>query len=280
MQKLARPADDPEEVFVQCISRVRDKTLKTRLMSVKAAIISAAQSYERASTAAQLFRLQSHEAVNGIVTKDEMEAVYTDRMAKKNAPGRPIYDRLLAAPAYGKCPLCGQRIVSTLDHHLPKSLFPALAVLPINLVPACADCNKAKLEKRPNNAEEQTLHPYFDDIEDDHWLFAKIIETSPPVVRFFVKPPDYWDTVKAQRVHYHFKVFGLAHLYTSHAAAELSGIQYRLSLLFEDTGYNGVANHLRDEAESRVAANRNSWQAALYKALADSGWYCSGGFKC
>lgn len=279
MQKLTKPVDDAGDVFTQCISRTRDTELRARLISVRAAIVSAAESYEQAATAAELHLLRPHNDIDGVVTQAEMETVYTSRMAQKGAPGRNIYDKLLAAPAHGRCPLCGQRVVSTLDHHLPKARFPALAVVPSNLVPACADCNKVKLEKLPSCPEEQTLHPYFDDIGDDLWLQAEVKETSPAVVQFYVEPPREWDIVTANRVKYHFQVFGLARLYSSHAATELTDIRYRLAQLFDDTGCTGVANHLRDEAKSRAAAHRNSWQAAFYNALAASSWYCSGGFN-
>ena len=38
MQKLVKPNDDPESVFLMCISRVRDDDLKTRLTSMSSAI--------------------------------------------------------------------------------------------------------------------------------------------------------------------------------------------------------------------------------------------------
>src|SRR5262245_19880217 len=79
----------------------------------------------------------------------EMVAVYDNRLVKKTAPGRRIYDKIFTSAPNDKCPLCGHRNVKTLDHYLPKALFPALTVTPINLIPACSDCNKAKLSTAP-----------------------------------------------------------------------------------------------------------------------------------
>lgn len=43
-------------------------------------------------------------------------------------------------------------------------------------------------------------------------------------------------------------------------------------------GIQGVREHLHREGESRTQAHVNSWQAAMYRALAASDWYCGGGF--
>ena len=40
-----------------------------------------------------------------------------------------------------------------------------------------------------------------------------------------------------------------------------------------------VAAHLERQCRSRRQGNLNSWRAALYDALAESDWYCDGGFR-
>lgn len=278
MRKLAKPIDDVGEVFLACISGFRNHNLKSRLASVKIDIVSAAVDFELAASSNTLHTLIPQNDINGIVTKQEMLDVYTNGMVS-NSLGRKIYDKLLASPVHSRCPLCGQGTVRQLDHHLPKAFYPALAVVPANLIPSCYDCNKAKLDAKPISAECETIHPYFDDIESDLWLHARVIEESPTGIQFFVKAPENWNDVKSKRVKHHFKTFKLSSLYTSLAASELSGIQYSLTNLFSKAGDQGVKAYLRDQALSREKAYLNSWQAAMYKALADSDWYCSGGFK-
>lgn len=43
-----------------------------------------------------------------------------------------------------KCPLCGVRDVTDLDHYAPRSIFPEYSVHPKNLIPTCHECNKQK----------------------------------------------------------------------------------------------------------------------------------------
>jgi hypothetical protein len=189
MWKLEKPTRTARHAYTTCINRVQNAGLRARLELIENDIVAAATAFEAAAIATTLHTLQRADDVSGQVTKDEMSAIYTGRMAKKGAPGRIIYDELMATPAHGRCPLCGHRQVSTLDHHLPKARYPALAVAPLNLVPSCMDCNKAKTNTFPLASEDETLHPYFDDIEDDPWLSADVIQTAPAALRFYVAPP-------------------------------------------------------------------------------------------
>lgn len=279
MRRLTPPGDDPLDVFRACISRVKDTALKARLTSVEGTVVAEANAYRAAAAAAELHTLPPQSNVGGIVSTAEMTDVYKLRMARKGTPGRSVYDKLMKAPVLGRCPLCGQRIVTTLDHHLPEAHYPALAVVPTNLVPACADCNKAKHDTIPHTIEEQTFHPYFDDVEDELWLRAEIIGSSPASLRFHVDPPADWDAAKAQRARYHFKIFKLGALYASHAAEEVVGISASLGMIFARGKAAGVRAHLQEQAASRKSVHANSWQTATYTAMAASDWFCEGGFR-
>jgi len=279
MRKIDKPLDLPEEVFRICISHIQNVDLKSRLELCEPAIIAASHEMETKAILSDLHSIATSENVSGLVTGKEMERVYTDRMAKKNSPGRPFYDRLISTPAHGRCPLCGQRIVSTLDHHLPKAFYPALAVAPLNLVPSCRDCNTIKINSIPRTAEQETLHPYFDNVNDDIWLKCYVVEESPASVIFYVDPPAYWADLLSKRVKHHFEILKLASLYGSHSADELSSIRYSLRKLLSSGGKESVFSFLQDAAASKAAGlPKNSWQTAFYVGLANNDWFCEGGF--
>ncbi|MGW0710510.1 HNH endonuclease [Streptomyces sp. NPDC002643] len=196
-------------------------------------------------------------------------------MAKIGRPGRAIYDELKMAAVV--CPLCGHREVTTLDHHLPKSVFPLLAVTPANLIPCCSDCNRTKQSAAPNQAEEQTLHPYFDNIDDEQWLAAEVLQGAPTALRFFVHPPRGWSDDLRARVIHHFETLGLADLYGAQGATELAGNAYALQRSFEAGGAGAVRDYLQLQAESWNRRWRNHWKGAAYMALAASDWFCTVG---
>jgi hypothetical protein len=275
MRKLSKPREVPAEVFTLCVTGVRDSGLRARFQRVTRDIQTASDAFEAAAVAGTLYTLEEQEDVAGLVTEKEMSGLYDSRMARLGAPGRGVYDRLMMLTRV--CPLCGHRTVSTLDHHLPRSKFPALAVTPANLVPACGDCNKKKLASSPKVAEEQTFHPYFDDFGQDPWLHAEVLEQSPPTIRFSVRPPGSWPAVWGARAQHHFQTFQLGRLYTVQASQELVNMRYHLMKLLEEAGAEEVRAHLREQAASREVANPNSWQTAMYKALSASDWFCSEG---
>lgn len=279
MRKINKPDYNVETVFKACISLVKNKDLKDRLTLCIPFLNSSEQDFSQRFSKFEIYKISLQTLINGNVTTEEMEKVYTNRMAKKDSPGRLYYDKILASAPQGRCPLCGQRIASTLDHYLPKSEFPTLAVTPINLIPACSDCNKIKQNSIPANAKEQTLHPYFDDIELDVWLKAKIIHNNPCAFEFYIDPPDIWGALARQRIEYHFTQLEIQKLYSAHAAEELSNISKSLSNILEKGGGEGVRVFLQDAADSRKVVNKNSWQSAIYAAMANDQWFYDGGFN-
>ncbi len=279
MRTLPKPTLNPRTVYLACISRVRSLQLKADLELVTDTIEADSIDYENYSESADWYLFDESNDVNGIVSQAEMEKVYTSRMAKKGAPGREYYNEIKESSTFNICPLCGHRTVEQVDHYLPKSKFPSLVVLPLNLVPSCEKCNKIKLDDSPSNAEEQTLHPYYDDVTTHQWLFAEVRETSPASFRFFVRNVAEFDEELNARINYHFETLELSVLYASQTGAFVSDIRYRLIDLHARAGMNEVRSYLREEEETRSRNNINSWQRAMFQALADSDWFCDGGFN-
>ena len=279
MRVLPKPELDAQTVYLTCISRVREKQLKKNLESVCETIKSDASTYDQYSLLSDWYLFDESDNVDNIVTQSEMEKVYTTRMAKKDAPGRKYYDEIKQSSPFNICPLCGHRTVEQVDHYLPKSKFPSLVVLPINLIPSCEKCNKIKLDDAPKNKEEQTLHPYYDNVIEYQWLFAEVNETSPASFRFYVKDVDEFDYSLNKRIHYHFKTLELNILYASQTGAFVSDISYRLSDLHEKGGIEEVRKYLQEEEQTRRRCNINSWQRAMFQALSGSDWFCDGGFN-
>lgn len=277
MHQLAPPKFGAKAVFTACIKQVADKKLKNNLTAICDDIGKCDVKYRRAGRSATLFKIAVHDTV-GAVSCDDLVKVYTGRMAKKGASGRGYYDTLIASAPQGRCPLCGQPRVSTLDHHLPKSEFPSLVVTPHNLIPSCGECNKVKLNALAKTADEQTLHPYFDNTETVLWLKAKVVPTSPAAAKFYVDASAL-PLNMAKRVEAHFVAFQLASRFASQAANEIMGIQDKVVKLLNSGGEGEVKKELHASANSWAALKRNCWQAALYSALATDDWYCKGGCK-
>ncbi|WP_143094453.1 HNH endonuclease [Streptacidiphilus jiangxiensis] len=196
-----------------------------------------------------------------------------------NGPGRPIYDELMSAPEHERCPLCGHGTVSQLDHFMPKSSYPALCVDPLNLIPACSDCNKAKADKRASAIEDLPLHPYLDHVDGQEWLAANVVHEDRSVrLEFFVSPPPHWDRVLAARARNHFKLFGLRRTYALQANRFIGEIRGQLPDLLISGGADAVRAHLLAGATSSLSKRPNSWMGVTYRSLANDARFCRGAF--
>ncbi|MBB5143712.1 HNH endonuclease [Desulfovibrio intestinalis] len=180
--------------------------------------------------------------VVGTLTKNECEKLYTHYFAKNNKPARIVYDTLLAAAA-GKCPYCcGIGNPSNLDHYLPKTHYPQFSILPLNLVPACRDCNMgSKANSYAMTRGAQVFHPYFDDdcYTTEQWLFAQYIagkDSNPSVIDYNVIPPAHWNRDQKQRVEMHFKTFNLRLRFSRVASSCLNDYLSQIKRLYSHIG--------------------------------------------
>jgi hypothetical protein len=277
MWRVTLPDIDISPHYDLCISRVRDQGEKAQLASIKNEITTANVSYQAMAPIGNLHTFPASSDVSG-VPGDHLTRTYTSRMAKKDGPGRLMYDQLKALPKGDRCPFCGHRNVSTLDHILPKSEYPVLAVTPANLVGACSDCNNIKDTHTPTCPEDSFLHPYYENLDDAQWLFATLLETAPASLEFRVQPVAPWGDNKNARLSMQFKLLKLNELYSSQSASELADIRHNLQRHFDSDGADAVRDELLFQWNSRKRNRRNSWSTACYQAMAASEWFCSGGY--
>jgi hypothetical protein len=279
MRSLPRPAVTGIDALKLCRSSIRDVDLKNRLGKIEAAVMTAEKEYLKYGEVGELHRIAATVDVGGHLTGEQMERVYNNTFVK-SAKTRSTYDLLKKACENDICPLCGQGTVHQLDHYLPITGFPIFGVTAVNLIPACADCNKYKLAHIPANAGEQTIHPYFDNVEAERWLFARVKEIKPAALIFLVQTPNTWDEIKEERMATHFRTYRLGALYATHAAVEINNMRYLLQkMAVAPDSAQKISAHLRERAESCAAVHNNSWQRATLDALANSEWFCSGGFQ-
>lgn len=276
MRSLPLPVPRTAEVLTLCISGTEDAFLKGRLHGIANELNLAESAYLGLAVQQELHLLDRKTGV-GSVASAELTQLYSDHLSATNGEARHIYDLIRNAPPHKKCPLCGVGAVAVLDHHLPKSKYPDFAVTPANLVPACHHCNDRKRAKFPRNAFEQTLHPYFDGYLTGQWVFARLEPVTPLVLAFFVRPPDHWSLVDKARVQRHFEVCALSVVFTTNANDELIVLKDHLMRLHAAGGELAVQSYATEQA-SVHAPRPNSWQYAMYQALAADPWFVAGGF--
>ncbi|MFK0103736.1 HNH endonuclease [Streptomyces sp. NPDC091217] len=263
--------------YQACVARsAKAEGRRERLLNAADTVQKAGQALREAAAARNLHDLDAKcFTVPEIADGTFVDWAYENGM--QTVGGRVIRDELMAAPPNERCPLCRQGTVRQLDHFMPKSLFPALCVDPLNLVPVCERCNLIKGNKRPDSAENTLLHPYLDRVSHEGWLDARSIHDSGTVrLCFFVSPPASWDDTLTARVKNHFRLFELGKRYAIEANRAISDVTYGVDRQRKRGGARLVRAYLQDQAETRFAVDLNSCEGVTYQTLAADDLYCHG----
>lgn len=283
MRLLDLPDIISSEVFDDCISGVHEPALSAKLTAARPVLLGLFYDYVLKGRSNELYllpasvRAKPEQVVFSNIEKGELVSIYTNQLLQKGKEARKYYDKLLTLAPLGKCPLCGFGQASTLDHFLSKARYPAYSILPCNLVPACADCNKCK-GASALTAESQMPHLYFESssFECEPWIYAEVIQTIPVSVRYYLDLPSGWTDSLKSRAENHFKELNLEKRFGVEAAAELASMA---AILEELATPASRKEHLQRFAVVERRDRTNTWKAALYEVLAASDWYHSHGYK-
>ncbi|MGR6770939.1 hypothetical protein ACU36R_04735 [Pectobacterium brasiliense] len=285
MRCISSPEIDHTDVINNCINSIEAIELRDRLKNIIQDLIFYGSDYQEKANQSNLFSIPKYEGkdediVLKNVTKKELINLYTEHMVPSKKPSRKFYDKIKISAELGICPFCGFGHVNTPDHFLPKSKYPLVSILPLNLIPCCTDCNKGKTARVATREEEQSLHPYFTDSKyiNDQWIYATVEHTIPAVIKYYAAPPSDWEQVLIERAINHFNDYHLESRFSVQAGNELASLIYELQIDYDSTGIAGVRNSLVKKALAASAKEKNSWRTAMYQALSEDEWFYSGGF--
>lgn len=273
MKSLNKPDIKVEDIYCLCAKNFRDENLVARLLSCKKNIIEASDYFDKLAKEHETYKMNEEIINKGIVSDKELKNVYTKKFAKPNSIGKKYYSEILAIPKNNLCPLCGTRIVSTLDHYLAKSKYPSLVVTPNNLIAVCRDCNFDKSDLVFVSSDDETLHPYYDNIENHRWIYCDIIESEPIGFKYSVKIIDTFDKKMYKRIQNHFEIFQLGRLFSIKASELIFGIETMLRRLYSRAGEEAVRLQIEEDMLSQEAVSLNSWQSAFYRGIYNSEWF-------
>lgn len=280
MKQLSRPDRNPLEVFLGCVAEVTDEAERKVYIDNQDEISQSVIDFENATATTSWHSLprvgRGHPEViiRGTLTKGALVDLYGKYLVG-GLVAREVYDELLVS-SDGKCPFCGGiGQVHTLDHYLPKSIFPIYSVLPENLVPCCRDCNSGKMSSFAAIQSEQPLHPYLDAPKffTERWVVAAVCLTDPITVEFSCAPPDDWPDIDKLRAKSHFDQYGLARRYKIQAGAELARVVDLRKNSLKVLSPMQFSAYLGENAETH-SYDLNGWNRTMHWALQRSLWFC------
>ena len=190
-------------------------------------------------------------------------------------------DEVLESARFDACPYCNFTIVDSIDHALPRAVYPEYSVLVQNLVPACGKCNRKKGDVCFKSSGVNLMHPYFVHIPDDPILFAKVVVDANKVTwAFYLRKTPGIEDAQFESIENLFNVLGLADRYYQVSLGDVMDRIGQLEQLQEAGGAGEVKRYFEMEAESsRRSRGDNYWKTAILQALADSVDFCNGGHR-
>ncbi|MGW5354747.1 hypothetical protein ACWERV_30075 [Streptomyces sp. NPDC004031] len=279
MIPLDPPAMTVKETLTAACMKLQNSVLKIRLLARERDLSAAENIYIDAAENNDLYTIattaQKAERLLPDRDGEHLRTLYSTGLVGRK-DGRLKYDELKARAPFGRCLLCGNSEIGSLDHHLPKDSLPLYTICPVNLVPACGKCNVMKGDRIGATAGQRTLHPYYDRPGDNgRFLFADI--TGWPA-RFRIHALPDWDAELRARVEYHFHTFKLAQRYAEFCVSVVTGNQWLHQKIRRESGVPALTAHLREDAEQHARTHGlNVWDTALRYGLAESTWYVNQG---
>lgn len=268
------------ELLKLCANSYRDKDLKARLLGYMEKIERHAQ--ENPGRIPFDIGAFLDEILPEQVSQEDMKKVYEEKLAKKRAKGRGYYDAILDLAPHRRCPICGVQRAETLDHYLPKSKVPTLALDPGNLIPACERCNKRKGDLLEKDPHKMPVHTYYDRIPEGKWLHVTLGDHLEAA--YYTKCPDTeeWESGIRSRVGRHLEIYDLEELYSDEAAVLLANMRNswttELRYLRKYAGAELSNEEMCEEFKEFVTKRReecemgdeNSFESAFYRGLEEN----------
>lgn len=174
------------------------------------------------------------------------------------------------------CPYCGIGKPDTLDHYLPKGIFPEFSILGINLIPCCPTCNTKKGEWWLNGSNRAFINIYFDTFIEKKFLCAKIFFNDErsylPLIKFYLEQPEDICNDNFSIIKSHFEKLELLDLYQEYCSSDLIDLFEEICLAAK----NGIS--IKQEKETFFDCYINSvkksginyWKNVMKIAILDS----------
>lgn len=164
MKALKRPSPQDALTLFDAIVDSKEEPRRSTLAALRGLIHTAYRAYETMAPDVQSL-------IPPTPSADEREALL-HCYDVRTKPFESVYQALFESTYF--CPYCEIVKVQSLDHFLDKATYPDLATLPLNLVPACIDCNRLRPDGIVADGARCLMHPYFDKSPNDQLLKARI----------------------------------------------------------------------------------------------------------
>lgn len=171
------------------------------------------------------------------------------------------------------CQNCTINSVESMDHILPQSEYPELAINAYNLFPCCSKCNEYKNVKESSATKQEFLNLYLDKLPDIQYLFVDVFLNSGEIdFQYYLDngakkiSAQFFNIIKNHYTNLHLieRMQDSARTYLSDFIASIKPNYKRHSKEYV------IETTLEDIEDSREAYGYNYWKCSLKLALINS----------
>lgn len=161
------------------------------------------------------------------------------------------------------CPFCGFHNPIEIDHYLPIAEFPEFSFIPINLIPICPKCNKAKSNSWIENDERLFLNKYFDDDNLDEFLKCKpqIIDENNITFEYCLDYVKLARISKGDIIKTHYEKLNIMTIYKDNSNGIMSELDASLC------AFKGNLHNLKKTIKIHYEHYRDNYGLNFYKTV-------------
>ncbi|MEK4509358.1 HNH endonuclease [Paenibacillus sp. FSL K6-2524] len=273
MKNLNPPQLDSLNVYKRVKKNARDADKKLRLENIEHLVLSRYEIYESNATTLEVM------TDSNIIDENDIKALGSCYNRNKDGylEGEVVAEIIALQSSQHKnsCPYCGMDKPRTIDHYLPKSIYPEFSIYPPNLIPCCGHCNGKKSFKWLNNGKRLFLNFYYDDIPNEKFLNVELIFDSNPLIQeprvvFELKNNSGIGPEQFSLITSHYKELGLLNELSEYVEEELSNLHDEI-LHNTHLPREEHIESLRRKKDSFVRKyGQNYWKSSLYEAIIES----------
>ncbi len=273
-----------DDVYKLCVSGKRKRELTKDEVAINSYLRACHRSFQ-IHAAYGIYYLYKDESVSKGIDKKDLINLYEDKLVGKKRAGRYFYELLLNRTYENKCQICFHGDAETLDHYLPKELYPSLSISHYNLYPACYICNGKKSQWDPLAPEQQLIHPFFDNFYQGTWLHAEFEERNKRIVFMPNALRFHQGTCEFERLRLHLEKHEIIKTYEELAMRKIqdivrASIRYKLSLRKVISSEIDILNdNFNKQKESNSLYTFEHWKYVTCKALLQSEFFLINGKK-
>lgn len=167
------------------------------------------------------------------------------------------------------CQYCTINSYSTFDHYLPKEDFSEYAVMAINLLPCCPECNTKKNDFWIEGTNLLFINLYYDPLPSEQYLFCEVVYVNDvPRVRFFLDNRNLSRNRLFRIISTHYQRLNLLERFRNLSNSEITNLEIEIKSNHRGSTRSEIRRMIRAEIrELKRVYGQNYWRAIIKESL-------------